>query len=251
MTQSICVFDSKFIRVFLSLLGMVSINLSYAQNINAEQLIKASVNYHDPNSNWKTFKDTLIVKMTTPKQTPRVSKVFINHLKNNFYLEVEKDGNVSSYSIAGNKCDLKLNGKSNFNESEAQKFNLNCNRGSMLKNYYTYLYGMPMKILDPGAIITNKVERKSFHGKDYLVIKVSYSPAVGSDTWFFYFNPNTYALEAYQFFRNDNNGNLINDTGEYILFEGETNINHIKVPKIRKWYDNKNNTFLGEDSLLN
>lgn len=251
MKQSKYILKCKLALLFSLLFWMLSINKSNAQNINAEQLIKASINYHDPNSNWKTFKDTLIVKMTAPKQTPRISKVFINHLKNNFYLEVEKDGNVSSYSITGNKCDLKLNGRSNFNESEAQKFNLSCNRGSMLKNYYTYLYGMPMKIMDPGAIITYKVERKSFKGKNYLVIKVDYSPEVGSDIWVFYFNPKSYALEAYQFFKSDDRGNPITDSGEYILFEGETAINKIKLPKIRSWYYNKNDLFIGKDSLIN
>ncbi|TPV35927.1 hypothetical protein FJ651_03135 [Paucihalobacter ruber] len=251
MSQSKCILKCKLVLLFSLLFWIISLNPSNAQNINAEQLIKASINYHDPELNWKTFKDTLIVEMTTPNQTPRVSKVHINNLNNDFYLKVEKDGNNFSYNIASNKCDMTLNGNSNFNESDAKKFNLNCDRGNMLKNYYTYLYGMPMKILDPGAIISNKVERKSFHGKDYLVIIVSYSPEVGSDIWFFYFNPKNYALEAYQFFKSDDNGKIITDTGEYILFEGETIINDIKLPKIRKWYYNKNNQYLGTDTLTN
>jgi hypothetical protein len=250
MTPAKCIFDSKLSLIIL-LFGIVSCNLLTAQNINAEQLIKASINYHDADYNWKTFKDTLIVEMTTPNQTPRVSKVHINNLNNDFYLKVEKDGNNFSYNITSNKCDMKLNGTSNFNESDAKKFNLNCDRGNMLKNYYTYLYGMPMKILDPGAIISNKVERKLFHGKDYLVIKVSYSPEVGSDIWFFYFNPKSYALEAYQFFKSDDSGNPITDSGEFILFEEETIINNIKFPKIRKWYYNKNDQYLGTDTLTN
>lgn len=251
MTKSNCIFETNSPLIFLLLFLAVSTKIVYAQNINAEQLIQASINYHDPDSKWSTFKDTLVVEMTAPKQTPRVSKVYLNNLNNNFHLQVEKDGNVISYYLSENKCDLKINGRSNFNQSEAKKFNLSCERGQMLKNYYTYLYGMPMKTMDPGAIITNKVERKLFKGKDFLVIEVKYKPEVGNDIWFFYFNPKTFALEAYQFFKSNDNGELISDTGEYILFEGQTIINNIKMPKVRSWYYNKNNIFLGKDSLLN
>lgn len=237
----------------LIILLILAINVSplCGQNINAEQLITASIKYHDPNSNWKTFSDTLVVKMTSPNQTPRISKVYINNRNNDFYLKVEKDNTILGYGINSNTCELKLNGNSNFSEDDAKKLNLNCDRGVMLKNYYTFLYGMPMKITDPGAIISNKVERKSLQGKDYLVIKVSYTPEVGSDIWYFYFNPKSFALEAYQFFKSNKEGEPISNTGEYIVFEGETIVNKIRIPKVRSWYFNKNNQFLGKDSLLN
>lgn len=251
MTKSNCIFYAKLPPLFLLLFLTVFTKIINAQNINAEQLIKASINYHDPDSKWSTFKDTLVVEMTAPEQTPRVSKVYLNNLNNNFYLKVEKDSNVISYYLSANTCELKLNGRSNFKHGEAKKFNLSCERGQMLKNYYSYLYGMPMKIMDPGAIITNKVERKWFQGKEFLVLEVKYTPEVGNDIWFFYFNPKTFALEAYQFFKSNNDGKLISDTGEYILFEGQTIINNIKIPKVRSWYYNKNNSFLGKDSLLN
>lgn len=239
-------------KALILLLFLISvIEFSVAQSINAEQLIKASIQYHDPDSHWKTFSDTLIIEMTSPQQTPRVSKVYINNLKNDFYLEVEKDNAVSSYSIKSDKCELKLNGKSDFSATEVKKFNLTCERGKMLKNYYTYLYGMPIKIMDPGTIITNKVEEKIFQGKDYLVLKVSYTPEVGGDIWFFYFNPKTFALEVYQFFKTDDSRQLIEGSGEYIVLSEETEIGGIKMPKIRKWYHNKNDSYLGTDSLLN
>lgn len=244
------VFNHQFVLSFL--FQIVILQTSSAQYINTEQLIAASIKYHDPDSKWKTFNDTLIVEMTSPKQTPRISKVFINNFNNDFfYLKIEQDDHTSTYILKSGKCDLKLNGSSIFSEIETKKFNLTCERGTMLKNYYTYLYGMPMKIMDPGAIISNKVEKKSFQGKDYLSIKVSYSPEIGSDVWFFYFNPSSYALEGYQFFKTDSNGSLITTSGEYILFEGQAVINNIKMPKIRKWYYNKNDKYLGTDTLTN
>jgi hypothetical protein len=101
-----------------------------------------------------------------------------------------------------------------------------------------------MKLKDPGTIIHPKVNSKVFKGKKYLVLKVDYEQSVGSDRWYFYFNPKSYALEAYQFFHDENK----ND-GEYILLSDEKEINGIKMPKIRSWFYNKDDQYLGTDTL--
>jgi hypothetical protein len=114
----------------------------------------------------------------------------------------------------------------------------------MYKNYYTYLYGLTMKLKDEGTIIDQKVVKKIFKGKEYLVLKATYSQEVGKDTWYFYFDPKTYAMQAYQFFK------VAKDSGEYILLSGLETINEIKMPKDRAWYYNKDNGYLGTDILI-
>jgi hypothetical protein len=58
-----------------------------------------------------------------------------------------------------------------------------------MQNYYTYLYGLPMKLKDPGTI-SSVVNRKNFLGKEYLVLKVKYEESIGTDSWYFILNPN-------------------------------------------------------------
>lgn len=234
--------------VVVVLLNFKNIN---AQYLNAEQLLEASFKYHDPTQQWFHFNDTLIVEMTTPKQSPRKSTVVIN-LKADYYsLHAERNKISTTYIIDKKQCSLKLNGTTSFSDEDAKRHNLTCDYAFMMKDYYTYLYGLPMKIKDPGAIIQNTVKKINFKGKDYLMLQVSYTENVGDDVWFFYFNPQTFALEVYQFFKTDENRNLIKDSGEYILLSEETEISGIKMPKIRKWYYNKDDKFLGTDTLLN
>jgi len=114
----------------------------------------------------------------------------------------------------------------------------------MFKNYYTYLYGLPMKLKDPGTILDSKIQTKTFKGKKYLVLKATYKAEVGDDIWYFYFDPETYAMEVYQFFHDES----IND-GEYILLKDQEEINGIKMPKTRAWYYNKDDKYLGTDVL--
>ena len=101
-----------------------------------------------------------------------------------------------------------------------------------------------MKLKDAGTIIHKKVALKKFKGKDYLVLKVSYEKEVGEDTWYFYFDPSTYAMEVYQFYHEEEK----ND-GEFILLSGLDTVNGIKMPKKRAWYYNKGEKYLGTDFL--
>ena len=101
-----------------------------------------------------------------------------------------------------------------------------------------------MKLKDPGAHIVPDIQVVEFYGKTYYKMKVTYDPEVGKDTWYFYFNTKTYALEAYQFFKDESK----ND-GEYILFEGLKTIDRIKIPSNRKWYYNKDEKYLATDVL--
>jgi hypothetical protein len=119
----------------------------------------------------------------------------------------------------------------------------------MYKDYYTYLYGLPMKLRDKGTNISETVERKTFKGKAYLVLKVTYDEAVGNDIWYFYFHPETFAMEIYQFFKTDETGNLEPDSGEYIMLSEIETINQIKIPKVRAWYYNKDDAYLATDIL--
>ena len=131
----------------------------------------------------------------------------------------------------------------------AQEKKMTCDRANLYKNYYTYLYGLPMKLEDAGTNLNDNVEKKTFKGKEYLVLKVTYDEAVGSDVWYFYFNPETYALEIYQFFKTDENSKEKPDSGEYILLSEEAVVNGIKMPKIRAWYYNKDDKYLGTDTI--
>jgi hypothetical protein len=85
---------------------------------------------------------------------------------------------------------------------------------------------------------------KTFMGKRYLVLKVTYEDPVGGDTWYFYFNPENYAMEVYQFFHDE-----AKNDGEYIILTEEESIKGIKMPKNRAWYYNSDDKYLGTDIL--
>lgn len=215
-----------------------------AQELSGPEVLDRAIMFHDPNGAWTSFIGTLNVTMETPNSSERRSTVHIDNPHSNFGLEVSKDGDTYTYRLEKDKCVITLNGATNISEEDAEKFRLSCDRGKMYRNYYTYLYGLPMKLTDAGTQIHNKVTKTTFKGKTYLKIKVTYDAEVGDDIWYFYFDPETFAMEVYQFYHEESK----ND-GEYILLSGIEEINGVKMPKTRKWYYNKDSKFLGVDIL--
>lgn len=229
----------RFLLVFL-----ISATLCSGQGLTGAELLEESMDYHDPDGLWPTFKGDLEVTMSTKDKEDRISNISIDLPAEYFQLTVEKEGELIQRTISKGDCSHTLNGISDISISDRERHRLSCDRTKMISNYYTYLYGLPMKLKDSGTIIDPLTEERTFKGKKYLVLKATYDIEVGKDTWYFYFDPITYAMEVYQFFKDESQ----ND-GEYILLTGEQLISGIKMPKSRAWYYNKDDKYLGTDVL--
>lgn len=203
-----------------------------------------TISYHDPSNNWINFHGDFTVTMQTPDRSDRISTIHMDFSKQYFRLQATRDSIATGYLLNGTDCSVSLNGSENISGADKKKYRLDCERGQFMKNYYTYLYGLPMKLRDPGTILDKKVQTRTFKGKKYLVLKASYDEAVGKDVWYFYFDPNTYAMEVYQFYHDE-----AKNDGEYIILSGTEDIKGIKMPKTRAWYYNSNDKYLGTDIL--
>lgn len=232
----------------LTILFVLGLTFALHAQLTGKQLLENAIAYHDPNGNWENFKGIFNVEMSSPNASKRKSRITINLPKAYFEVVAKRDSVTTTYVVNNAKCQMQYNGKI-LDSTEAKEKKMSCDRATLYKNYYTYLYGLPMKLEDLGTVLNTKVEQKTFKGKSYLVLRVTYDKTVGKDVWYFYFNPKTYAMEVYQFFKTDKNGKELPTTGEYILLSEEEHINGIKMPKKRAWYYNKDDAYLGTDVL--
>ena len=137
----------------------------FAQDITSEELLEKAIAYHDPNGNWETIRAAFTVEMTIPKQSKRTSHIRIDLKREFFSVKATKDTITTIYSVIKGKCGMGYNGK-DLDSITAKEKNMSCDRANLYKNYYTYLYGLPMKLKDPGTNLSDKVEKKTFKGKD-------------------------------------------------------------------------------------
>lgn len=222
---------------------------SHSQNLSGPQLLDNAIAYHDPNNAWPTFNSSFTVVSQTPEKSDRTSEVMINLPEESFRAVAIRGIETISYIISESSCVITKADSLRIASLDSKPKRTHCETTELYQNYYTYLYGLPMKLKDPGTIIAKPVEKKLFKGKEYLILKATYAEGIGSDIWYFYFDPETYAMEIYQFFRQDEDGNQMNGTGEYILLTEESEISGIKMPKTRAWYYNKEDKYLGTDIL--
>ena len=155
----------------LFLFALTSIN---AQNISASEVLNKSIAFHDPQGNWPTFNGELQVTMVTPKRSPRVSVINIDLPSEKFQLIQSRDSIETRYNLEKWKCTTTVT------DSLVGK-RTPCEMAVFFKDYYTYLYGLPMKLKDPGTLLDQKAERVTFKGKEYLKISVKYDEAIGTD----------------------------------------------------------------------
>ena len=231
-------------KYLFCIFALLSIFTTKNESISGLELLEKSIEYHDPKKKWDAAKLTFILEQTTPAKAPRLTVCKLDNETGSFWQHDQRAETSSKRSLINGECQHWLNEKTTFTEDEIKEHRLTCKWTKFWKNYQSYLYGLPMKLKDPGTIVHDKVDRVSFFNQDALKLKVTYEEEVGKDIWYFYFDPATYALISYQFFHEEEK----ND-GEYILLDGEVKFKGMKFPKTRKWYYNKDDKFLGTDVI--
>ncbi|MHA7128567.1 DUF6503 family protein [Algoriphagus namhaensis] len=209
---------------FFTLLQACSISQKSEPQTGPE-LIQASIAYHDPDGIWRDFKGTFSIQDSLPtgRESRRYDVSFDNTKSKLIY---RKDD--LHFIVWGDSVQV-------FDGEVTEE------RAKMLRNYYSYLWGLPMKLNDPGTQIENQVREEQLNGKTYQVVRVPYE----KDTWYFYLEPKTYRLAAYKFYQDEPN-----QKGEIIYLEGEREYRSMKIPANRSWYRTEKTEFLALDKLL-
>lgn len=215
-----------------------------AQTIEGQQLLNNAIHYHDPNDVWKTFKSSFYLIAQRPDKESRLTALNFDQAQSQFEFTQYENENYWTAHFKSEQCRLFFNGIEEIPKETREAYGLNCERMTRYRDYYTYLIGLPMKLKDPGTQIASEGVLVEREGSTYWKLKVTYDPKVGSDTWYFYFDPKTFALKLYQFFHEESK----ND-GEYVILEEEIEIGGILMPKKRSWYQNSNHKYLGTDRL--
>ena len=210
------------------------------------ELINASISFHDPDNSWPSVKSTFHFSDTRPGKKARAATLFLNNSNSTLcIMREEENGKKVTTHVAMDECSYVVDGNFSPDATEIEQLRLNEDRSIMLRNYYLYLWGLPMKLTDPGTRIDAKIYKKAFNGHDTNAAKVTYDAEVGSDIWYFYFDTVTNEMIGYQFFHDEAKGD-----GEYILLTDMIEINGMKIPKNRAWYTNPDSTLLGTDRLI-
>ena len=223
---------------------MLPVTARAQASLSADSVLTLSIQYHDPSERWATFARTLVLHESRPSGEERTVHVSIDKPNERFVYDREYAGTHIRGVLDHEECTASVNGSMTISDEDRERHGLTCAMIKRRRNYYQYLYGLPMKLRDEGTVVAPEVSLTTFAGSQVLMINVSYEESIGSDTWRFYFDPASFRLVGYRF----NHDEDLND-GEYITLEGEYALDDMRIPKIRKWYRNRDGKYIGTDTV--
>ena len=231
-------------KVLAFTLLIICCQIGIGQQITPRELIEKSINYHDPDGTLFTKDIHMELIGSSPNRDDRKTSIAFNIKKEKFQMSNVRDGKSIVRSSNKGLVKISIDGEFEFSKETADKYRLSTDRVVMMKNYYQYLWLMPMKLNDSGTILDPTVKTTDFFGKESLTIKVTYREEVGEDVWYFYFDPISYAMQGYRFYHDE-----AKNDGEYIILEEEVVFGSVKLPKKRTWYTHTEDKLLGTDIL--
>lgn len=135
-------------KKYLFILFVIVVFKAQAQEITAQELLDKSIAYHDPEERWANFKGGFTIKMETPNRPLRTTKITLDFPQQYFKCSVERGGVSTAAEWKAGNCSHRLEGSTSFTAEQAKEHGLNCERTNKMRDYYVYLYGLPMKLKD-------------------------------------------------------------------------------------------------------
>ncbi len=216
--------------------------VSTAQQMTNEDLIQKSIQYHDPKGNWHTFKGTFEVE----NERSPVDLVINNATGTAYWTEVLKSGDtLTGGFLDKDSCIVRLNGKSIPPKGELENFLLDCENIIGRTNYWVYMYGLPMKLVDKEVNFVGSPKLVTFLNRKLWRVKVNYNLDQSGEYWQFYFDPKDYSLKVLQFFHP-----AMGADSEYILYSEEEQLNGLRMPTKHSWYMYNKKEFIGSEKLI-
>ena len=212
----------------------------------AEALIERSIAYHDPEGRWDTASIELEIAESRPDAETRTTTIRMAPGRGTMVVRRDTGAAELAFEMAGEAIRSRsVDGDDLMDDDALAEQGLDPDRVRWLRNYYLFLWGLPMKLRDPGSIVDPEPVEDTFDGQEALRVRVTYDPEVGGDTWYFYFHPETARLIGYRFYHDE----AAND-GEYIHLSGEIENGGLRLPAKRAWFFHQGDEFLGEDEAV-
>lgn len=191
-----------------------------------KDIIKKSIQFHDPKGIFNEF-------------SARFNFESSFSWNDSIPEELIMDMDFRNYSLLYHNLDRKM--KLDFKKDTCNTIegSTNCNDFIWAYDFYLYIWGLPMKLADPGINIKDTLYSINQNGKNFKAIDIEYE----TEYYSFYFD-SLYALNGFQFIKKDNPAK-----GEIIWLEGIIEHQGIKFPKKRYWYDLEKN-LLGTNECI-
>ena len=203
---------------------LLAVIMSCNERLSSDEILSRSIAFHDPMNEWSTGKFEL----------------FFNEYRANGMIRKAR----ASFDLPESEYHIYRQGQYTYQvKNDVVKIDsgdITLARALTIKDYYLYLWGLPMKLKDPGTQLGDW-QAGVWEGVQSLEVPVFYE----KDTWYFHFDVESFELKGYKFY-NDS----AKTKGETILLSELAKVSEMRIPKERRWYTIPENNYLGKDVLI-
>ena len=210
----------------------------------ARALLERSLEHHDPRGVWGRKAIDVHWRCTDPGGEVKFEYDVVLGPGGDLAFEARRNGCVVNYSATGDSLTTKIVGSPVEDLDLHEAMALDRDDGFFWRDYLGFLGGLPMNFAEPGVLLDPEVERAELDGREVLALRARFDPAIGTDVWTLYFEPEGAALVGCRFDRADPERD-----GETLVFTGETEVAGLRLPRERRWLMNEDGRFLGTDEL--
>jgi hypothetical protein len=207
---------------------------AWLSSLSAAELLQRSIAYHDPEGRWARAAFAITEVASWPDGSSRRNVLRFDNARGRFELESSMDGRVVGFVVDNDSVTVRLDGRTSLSSEELERYRLTPVQVLSRRNRDLYVWGLPMKLEDPGTRLDPEVTETHFEGRAVYRLRVTYDAAVGRDTWYFYLDRETCALVGHRFHHDEAAGD-----GEYAVLRGEISGHGLRLPRVREWYRNQ------------
>lgn len=223
-----------------------SIILALVSALAAQELLNRSIAYHDPDGRWARGAFEITDQSTPPGGGGRRTVLRLDNARGRFEMEQSIDGHTLKIVVENEALrEVRLDGRAELSAEEIERHRLTPEQVLTTRNFWLYVWGLPMKLKDPGTRLDPEAKETVFQGKPVYELRVTYDEKVGRDTWYFYLDRETCALVGHRFYRDESIGD-----GEYAVLSEEVSGQGVRLPRVRNWYRNQGDEFFITHTVL-
>ncbi|MEM8962613.1 MAG: DUF885 family protein, partial [Acidobacteriota bacterium] len=220
---------------------------SAIQPPSADQVLSRSIAFHDPDGHWPTADLRMVLAEIRPRGQDRHTVIELG--PDRFVLDTDRGEHRARGVLTTDACDWTLDGSSEISAEDRESMRLTCDRLKWMRNYYRYVWGLPMTLRDPGTVIDPEVGIETFGGRPVWTLRTTYPQPLPDqpdriETWIFYIDRLDYQLVGCRFFREGPTTD-----GEVLTFADLADADGLRLHKTHEWYYNHNHQYLGGDTI--
>ena len=233
-----------FVAVALLLASWLSVDSDCK---NSAYLLSQSQKKYDAKNQWEQAEINLHIQEPRIQNPQRYTVLKLDKSRNYFEMDrIREDGIEKRIIDEKGEGAFAFNGSAEIPEELQQKYGLNLERSKGYRSFYELMYGLPMSLTENLWNKLEPAETTIFEGVPAYKIKMELKKEIISKHWTVLISKKDYKLLAVEFSHPESP----EGEQEMIKFEGEVDLNGLKIPRMRHWYIKETQEYLGSDIVV-